>query len=94
MAYERDNNEVIAFKIEKHVGTLVTYQTGWSKELNVVSWNGGVPKYDLRDWDPAHEKMNRGITLHPEEMKALVEIMRDRNIDMDFPKRSEPDMER
>ena len=34
-----------------------------------MSWNGGAPKYDLRDWAPDHEKMGKGITLTEEEAK-------------------------
>ncbi|MEI3503270.1 MAG: PC4/YdbC family ssDNA-binding protein [Anaerovoracaceae bacterium] len=48
-----------------------TYPTGWRKELNLVSWNGGAPKYDIRDWDPDHERMSRGITLHEKEMRLM-----------------------
>ena len=49
---------------------------GWRKELNLVSWNDGVPKYDLRDWDPDHQKMGKGVTLTEDEimkLKALLE---------------------
>ena len=88
------DNSVVEFKIEKHIGTLAHYQTGWSKELNVVSWNGGVPKYDIRDWSEGHERMTRGITIHPQEMQKLVDLMRDRDISNDIPKKQEPDWER
>ena len=36
---------------------------GWTKELNRISWNGGEPKYDIRDWAPEHEKMGKGVTI-------------------------------
>ena len=48
---------------------------GWTKELNLVSWNGGVPKYDLRDWSPNHEKMGKGITLNADEVQELYKIL-------------------
>jgi hypothetical protein len=41
------------------------------KELNLVSWNGRPPKFDLRDWAPDHEKMGKGLTLTNEEFEAL-----------------------
>ena len=69
------NNNVIEFKIEKHIGTIMEYQTGWRKELNIVSWNGGVPKFDIRDWSQDHERMTRGITLHTEEAKNLAKLL-------------------
>jgi len=36
-----------------------------------VSWNGAAPKYDIRDWDPEHEKMGKGVTLTEEELRKL-----------------------
>ncbi len=47
----------IKFEIIKNIGVLSESPKGWIKELNLISWNGKEPKYDLRDWDPAHEKM-------------------------------------
>ena len=42
----------IKFEIKETIGTLSTSPKGWNKELNLVSWNGKEPKYDLRDWAP------------------------------------------
>ena len=54
----------VTFEIVENIGIIASYATGWNKELNLVSWNGGAVKYDIRDWDPAHEHMSRGVTLH------------------------------
>ena len=43
--------------------------------MNLIRWNGGVPKYDIRDWAPEHEKMGKGTTLSEEEIKKLKEIL-------------------
>ncbi|MBP2076792.1 YdbC family protein [Oceanobacillus polygoni] len=48
---------------------------GWTKELNVISWNGRPPKYDLRDWAPGKEKMGKGVTLTKEELVQLKEAL-------------------
>ncbi|OGO88089.1 MAG: hypothetical protein A2Y24_07485, partial [Clostridiales bacterium GWE2_32_10] len=48
---------------------------GWTKELNLVSWNDKPAKYDLRDWSPEHEKMGKGITLSEEEMQELKKVL-------------------
>lgn len=77
MASER---EEITFEIVEHVGVIANNPSGWAKELNMVSWNGGPAKYDLRDWDGTHEHMSRGITLHPEEAKKLGEILASREL--------------
>lgn len=59
------------FEITQHITTLSTERSGWTKELNLVSFNDQVPKYDLRTWDPEHEKMGKGVTLSKEEMAIL-----------------------
>ncbi|QII82277.1 YdbC family protein [Jeotgalibaca arthritidis] len=59
------------YEIVAEIGVLSTSKSGWTKELNVVSWNGGEPKYDIRDWSPDHTKMGKGITLNEEEMGQL-----------------------
>lgn len=46
----------INFEIIKALGILSESPKGWTKELNLISWNERKPKYDLRDWDPEHEK--------------------------------------
>ena len=72
------NNEV-RFEIVEHIAVLTEQPTGWKKELNLVAWNDREPKYDIRDWDPEHERMSKGITLLPEEMHRIVEAMVDRD---------------
>ena len=64
------------FKITKHIGTLEKTGSGWTKELNLVSWNGKEPKYDIRDWSEDHDRMSRGITLTENQMRVLVELLK------------------
>ncbi len=63
------------FEIVERVGVISEKPSGWTKELNFVSWNGAEPKFDIREWDPNHEKMGKGITLTIEELKALKELI-------------------
>lgn len=65
----------IKYEIKEELGVISESSKGWTKELNLVSWNGGTPKYDLRDWSPNHEKMGKGITLTAEEVKTLAELL-------------------
>ena len=65
----------IKYEIVKKVGVLSKSAGGWSKELNLVSWNDREPKYDLRDWSADHEKMGKGVTLSKEELIALKELL-------------------
>jgi hypothetical protein len=65
----------IKYEIIKTIGVISTSAKGWTKELNLISWNGREPKYDLRDWAPEHEKMGKGVTLSDEELRALKELL-------------------
>lgn len=53
----------IKFEIKEEIGVLSESAKGWTKELNLISWNGAAPKYDLRDWAPNHEKWGRELLL-------------------------------
>ena len=51
-----------------------------SKKLQLISYNGHEPKFDLRIWvrdreNPDEMKMGKGITLNAEEMIFLKEIL-------------------
>lgn len=63
------------YDIVENLGVLSENTKGWTKELNLISWNGAKPKYDLRDWGPDHEKMGKGITLSNEEFETLKELI-------------------
>ena len=73
-----DDDRDITFEIIEEIGIISTVDTGWTKELNLVRWNGGIAKYDIRDWDPSHTRMSKGITLKEEEMRRILELMRKR----------------
>ena len=66
----------IKYEITKEIGVLSESTKGWTKELNMVSWNDRDPKFDLREWAPEHEKMGKGVTLTEDEAKALFELMK------------------
>ncbi|MDR1031195.1 MAG: hypothetical protein LBL76_10040 [Treponema sp.] len=65
----------ITYDILKHYGVLEEGKGGWRKEVNLVSWNGRNPKFDIRDWAPDHQKMGKGITLTQEEARKLVHLL-------------------
>lgn len=43
-----------SFAIKRHIGVLSTTPRGWTKELNLVSYNGGRSKLDIRLWSEDH----------------------------------------
>ena len=73
----RDKGDFV-FEITEHIGIIRSYNNGWTKELNMVAWNDAKPKYDIRDWNPDHQQMARGITLHVPEMKAVLDLLKGR----------------
>ncbi|HHV42104.1 MAG TPA: hypothetical protein GXX72_04565 [Clostridiaceae bacterium] len=69
------------YEIKKNIAILSTSRSGWNRELNLVSWNEGKPKLDLRDWAPDHNKMSKGITLSREEAAILREVLNEVSLD-------------
>jgi hypothetical protein len=67
-------DRTISFEVKEHIGVVATYSSGWSKELNLIAWNGAAPKYDIRDWDETHTHMSKGVTLFEGEMQTLMDI--------------------
>lgn len=65
----------IKYEIVKQLGVLSEGAKGWTKELNLVSWNDREPKYDIREWSPDHEKMGKGVTLSKDEIAKLKELI-------------------
>lgn len=70
----------IKYDIVEEIGTISQTSSGWSKELNLISWNGREAKYDLRDWSSEHAKMGKGITLSIDELKALKDLLNNMDI--------------
>ncbi len=63
------------YEIKENIGVLSESANGWSRELNLISWNEGTPKYDIRDWAPDHSKMGKGIGLTKDELENLYNII-------------------
>lgn len=71
--------EDFSYEILEEIAVLSENPKGWRKELNLISWNGRPPKFDVRDWSPGHEKMGKGVTLSNEEFQALQEALHKMN---------------
>lgn len=66
----------LKFEIKEHIGLVSEDNGNWTKEINLVSWNGREAKYDIRSWDPQHFMMSRGVTFTEEELIKLYEILK------------------
>lgn len=71
---EQFSKKQIKFEIINHLGVL-SERKDWKKELNVISWNEGQPKFDIREWNEEHTQMSKGITLSFDELEALKKII-------------------
>lgn len=67
----------LKYEVVETLGVLSTDAKGWRKELNLVSWNEREPKYDLRNWNPEHTRMSKGITLTRDEIALLSELLQE-----------------
>ena len=65
----------ILYEIVKEIAVLSANDSGYTKEINLISWNGKEPKYDIRSFSPNREKCGKGITLNADEAAALLEAL-------------------
>lgn len=76
---EKSNNGEVTFEIKEFIGALdAANDNGWRRELNLVSWNGGAPKLDIREWSPDHTRMSRGITMSEEQGIRVAQLLAQR----------------
>ncbi|HHT94281.1 MAG TPA: PC4/YdbC family ssDNA-binding protein [Clostridia bacterium] len=65
----------ISYKIEKEIGVLSEAPSGWTRQINLVSWNGREAKLEIRDWAPNRERAGRGMTFTKDEVRKLVKFL-------------------
>ena len=63
--------------IVKEIAVLSTSESGYTKEINLIAWNGKEPKYDIRSFSPNREKCGKGITLTADEAAALLKALQE-----------------
>ena len=65
----------IQYEIVKEIAVLSKGDSGYTKEINLISWNGREPKYDIRSFSPNREKCGKGITLNADVAASLLEAL-------------------
>ena len=70
-------NGDVSYEIKESLGCIGVGSGAWGTELNLISWNGASPKYDIRKWTDDHERMGKGISLTKSELEELYELLRD-----------------
>ena len=72
---QNDSNE-FKCKIVKKIGIISVYTQGWTKEVNLVSYNGKKAVVDIRIWSPS-KKMSKGITIDKKDLNRLIELLKE-----------------
>lgn len=67
--------KAIQYEIVKEIAVLCKSDSGYTKEINLISWNGKEPKYDIRSFSPNRGKYGKGITLNADEVASLLEAL-------------------
>ena len=79
MAYRQNDsqsrNDRIRFELMERIGVLSRKDNGWTREVNIVAWNDNPGKVDIREWDPDHKRMTRGVTLFEDEAEKLTKVL-------------------
>ncbi|MEK4031301.1 PC4/YdbC family ssDNA-binding protein [Pseudobacillus sp. FSL P4-0506] len=65
----------MSYTILKEIAVLNVGSNGWTKEVNLISWNGAEAKYDIRWWPPNKKAIGKGMTLTPKEMHELGNVL-------------------
>jgi len=65
----------VDWHVIEEIAILHESQAGWTKELNIISWNGAEPKYDVRWWNPDKTRLGKGFTFTAEELSKLKTII-------------------
>jgi hypothetical protein len=65
----------VTCEIVEPIAVLSENEKGYTKEINLVSWNGAEPKFDSRNWHPGRVRSGKGITLTKEEIMNLMDAM-------------------
>lgn len=61
-----------SYEIIEEIGTIGSpTASGWLTRLNLISWNGGTPKLDIRSWNKDMTRMGKGVTFSKEDAKDL-----------------------
>lgn len=74
-------NEIKCTIVEK-LGILSENDKGWKREVNIISWNDKMPKYDIREWAPDNERMGKGMTFTMDEIKVLTQILKEKELEL------------
>jgi hypothetical protein len=74
----------VTFEVVKELGVLSEGSKGWTRQVNLVSWNGKSPKLEIRDWNEDRTKMGKACPLDYEEVQLLKALLNEKEDELDF----------
>ena len=64
------------YEIIKKLGVLEGDPEGYRTEINIISWDGRLPKLDIRKWQP-NGKPSGGVCLSETGLDSLKDLIKD-----------------
>lgn len=64
----------ITYDVVKNIG-VIAVNAAWETQVNMISWNYGAPKFDIRKWNVENDRMSKGISLTESEARELVKVL-------------------
>lgn len=71
----REPRKSIQCTLKHHLGKLRESEKGWSREVNIISWEGAQSRLDIRDWSKSKDRSSKGITFTRAEVERLREML-------------------
>ena len=78
------------YKIINTLGIISTNKYGWSREVNVIQFDGSDElMYEIREWSPDHKTSGEGIVLSEAEIESVASLIVERFLAEQQPKPKE-----
>ncbi|MBQ7444570.1 MAG: hypothetical protein IJS71_01335 [Clostridia bacterium] len=71
----------VKFEIVRRIAVISDKGSGWTREINLVRWNDGGLKVDIRDWNSGRQSMRKGLTFNRPEFLSIVKAFKKINAD-------------
>ena len=65
----------IKYEITESLGVISETSRGWTREVNMISWNGREPKLDIRYWKRDGSRSRKLGTLSTDAARKLCTIL-------------------
>ena len=77
--YAVENVGGVSYRINDNLAVLFKSNNGYTKEVNVITWNHGARKIDIRNWSP-ERKCAKGISLSMNEAMKLLAVLEEQYV--------------